>query len=849
MDVERWARVRAVFEAVLAAPPDQQTGVLEEACGDDPELRAAVDAMLRADRAASRTDRPLAQATPDLIDALAEENLARQESEMRGRRLGAWKLQHEIGRGGMGAVYLAERDDGQYVQQAAVKLVRGGWDAGALLVRLRAERQILASLNHPNIARLLDGGVSEEGAPYLVLEYVAGQPINQHCDEHRLDLRARLALFLEVCGAVAHAHRHLVVHRDIKPSNILVNREGQVKLLDFGIAKLLDASGNAHSMQRLFTPEYAAPEQVRGEPATTGVDVYASGLLLYELITGQRPYGKTASTPAAYEHAILTEPPERPSRTARLLPAADATRLAGLRKLSAGEWHDALRGDLDAIVLQALRKEPGQRYESMQALMEDVRRHLERRPVLARSGTWRYAAGRFVQRHALAVTLAAVAVLGVLGGAAAALWQASEAQAARARAEREAGIATATAEFMTLVFSLADPAASGTRDPTAREVLDRGLAQLEADATLDEPTRLALLAAIANAYSGLHEPAAAQPVLERALALASRIDDVKRQMELQASLAVVLNNSGHYDEALSHLQAARRRFEQLKWKDGELAARLDYINALTLLNLRRNTEALPFLRRAYDYRLAAHGPMSEEVNVMISLYATTLVGNGLAAEAVDVTTRLYEAARDNPEVTRTKLSNILDAQGNAFIGAQRYPEAEATFRKSLAIDRALYGERHFRTGYALNNLAVSLQRQGRAGEAALLFDELAQIRKEQLPVTDSGIGSSLLSAGGAYEVSGDDVTAEARLREGSAAWKASGATLTTRYLRGMLALIRVLERRGEIDEAWQRISELQPFVDGELKHQTGTMLPELLLLKARLAERREVKDPENSRGR
>ena len=442
-DADRWRRVEAVFAEAADLAPADRSRYLDDACrvpggGADAALRAEVEALLALDlEAAAFFD--------DAHDHLASVagRLADPAAEAGPERVGAWRLVREVGRGGMGTVHLAARADGRFEQTAAVKLVRTGL-APDLVARFRAERQILARLDHPAIARLLDGGRTDDGRPYLVMEYVDGEPITAYCDRRRLSVNERLALFRTVCEAVQFAHQHLVVHRDLKPSNVLVaeGADGQprVKLLDFGIAKLLAEAADGPSPvetqpdQRVMTPEYAAPEQVRGEPVSTATDVYALGVLLYELLTGRRPHAH-ASGRHAVERAILDTEPVRPSEavTVRVTaggrvpsdpsqpePAADA--FAGdtgvLRATTADRLRRRLRGDLDRIVLKALRKEPQRRYDGAAALAADVRRHLDGLPVQARRDTLAYRASKFVRRHRAGVAVAALVVVWGLGAAA-----------------------------------------------------------------------------------------------------------------------------------------------------------------------------------------------------------------------------------------------------------------------------------------------------------------------------------------------------------------------------------------------------------------------------------------------
>ena len=383
---------------------------LDSACENDAELRAEIDELL-GQQVDSESD-VLEQFASDAATRLRIDTY---QAAKEGTRIGPYKLVREIGHGGMGTVYLAERDDEHYRQQVAIKLIKPGLGGEAIRKRFRNEMQILADLNHPNIARLLDGGQTVEGVPYLVMEYVEGLPIDVFCDEEQLSIEERLKLFSTVCAGVQYAHQHLVIHRDIKPGNILVTSEGVPKLVDFGIAKLLDQerSDATATAMPFMTPDYASPEQVRGVAVTTATDIYSLGVVLYELLTGRKPYRLKSSVAHEVAHAICEEEPQRPSTTQKRLHA-----------------------DLDNIVLMAMRKEPQRRYATAEQFAEDLRRHLEGLPVRARPDTFGYRAGKFVHRHKLGVAAAGVITLTLLIGIVATVWQARVARAERARAER-----------------------------------------------------------------------------------------------------------------------------------------------------------------------------------------------------------------------------------------------------------------------------------------------------------------------------------------------------------------------------------------------------------------------------
>jgi serine/threonine protein kinase/tetratricopeptide (TPR) repeat protein len=415
---ERWDKIKDVLASALELAPAERTGYLDEECAGDDRLRHDVEVLLKQDQKTS-ADFLSQTSFAETVAALLPE----EESPWIGRRVGAYQIVEKIGVGGMGEVYRAHRADDQYQKEVALKVVRAGQDSELVLSRFKNERQILAGLEHPNIARLLDGGTTEDGLPYFVMELVEGQPLNEYCDSHQLQTTGRLKLFLQACSAVQYAHQRLIIHRDLKPSNILVTAGGTPKLLDFGIAKLLDtesASETAEptmSMFRLLTTSYASPEQIRGEALTTVSDVYSLGVVLYELLCGRHPYRVEGRAPHEVAKAVCESEPEKPSAV------SDG---------SSERLHRDLRGDLDNIVLMALRKEPSRRYSSTEHLAADIQRHLDHLPVIARKDTASYRMSKFVSRHKLGVLASAVVAISIVSGLAVAL---HEAHVAREQAE------------------------------------------------------------------------------------------------------------------------------------------------------------------------------------------------------------------------------------------------------------------------------------------------------------------------------------------------------------------------------------------------------------------------------
>ena len=437
MNREEWNKVKDLFAAALEHAAEQRSVFLKQACGENKAVLEEVESLLSAHAAPGGL---LASIEQPIFDSLI------------GQRLGPYQIIREIGRGGMATVYLASRADDEFRKRVAIKLLAHGLIAEELVLRFRNERQTLAALEHPNIVRLLDGGTADDGLPYLVMDYVEGLPIDEYCDSRKLSTSELLMLFRTICGAVHYAHQNLIVHRDLKPANILVTSAGVPKLLDFGIAKLLNPELSTQMLlrqanMRAMTPEYASPEQVRGIPVTTTTDVYSLGVLLYELLTGHRPYHLKRYTPAELEHAICEVEPEKPSTAAtrpEQIVDPDGTtqtvltpeEVSRVREGIPEKLRRRLSGDLDNIVLMALRKEPQHRYTSVEQFSEDIRRHLEGLPVSARQPTITYRVSKFVRRHQAGVASATLLVLTLIGGIVSTAREAHVARTEKARAER-----------------------------------------------------------------------------------------------------------------------------------------------------------------------------------------------------------------------------------------------------------------------------------------------------------------------------------------------------------------------------------------------------------------------------
>jgi serine/threonine-protein kinase len=728
MTPERWAAAQQLFEAALDQPATGRAAYIDAQAADT-ELARLVHDLLKAD-AAEESGRPLTDVVKEAVDAVTAAAPAPLE------RLGPYRLVRMLGEGGMGAVYLAERDDDEFLQQVAIKVVRGLLDPERVR-QFRTERQILAWLEHPNIARLLDGGTTGEGLPYLVMEHVEGVPIDRYCDEARLEVAARLRLFLTVCDAVSHAHRSLIVHRDIKPGNILVTDDGQVKLLDFGIARLALESGVADAavsagQPRMMTPFYASPEVVRGGQVTTAADVYALGVLLHELLTGTRPLRFRTMTSEEVERVVCHVDPVPPSVAATDDdgPAPPAADRAARRRVTPAALRRTLTGDLDAIVGSALAKDVTARYASVEALAADIRAHLERRPVQVRAASWRYLAGRFVVRHRWSVAAASVALLAAIGAAVMFSIQAAHLAAERDRTARERDTAQQVQRFLTELFEVSNPKASPNGSTvTARELLDRGAERIDTELAGQPVVQARLLATIGDVYGSLGAYARSAALLERAVQIrrATLGPDDPDTLDALEALGEATRQLGRYDDAERlhrDVLAARRR---LGAAPSLVASSLNNLG-LTLDERGRPADAEPLLREAVAAWRTSEAD-AENVAIGLNNLAAVLRHEGRAADAVPLLEESIAIRRRRVGDGHPALAPALGQLGQVFNQLGELARAEPLLRESFTIRQRVYGEDHPDTQTARNNLASLMQDLGDlAGAEALYREALTSLR-------------------------------------------------------------------------------------------------------------------------
>jgi len=706
MDASRWTQIQTLFDAALDRSPEQREAFLREKCAGDPDLLDDLRSLLAAD----------ANAHP-LLDSLALDAIALPQDLLPvgilpsdGERIGPYRIIEPIGRGGMGAVFLAERADGGFEQQVALKIIRGGVASGQIVRRFESERQILAGLHHPNIARLLDGGLSTDGRPYFAMEFVDGVPLDRYCEQAACSVEERVRLVRDVCTAVQYAHRHLIVHRDLKPSNLLVSEaddtargERQVKLLDFGIAKVLTGDSADNALTRtgsaVMTPAYAAPEQVQQRPVTTATDTYALGVVLYELLAGQRPFDLANRSPSDIERIVSTRLPDPPSTVA---PA---------------ERKPALRGDLDTICLKALRKEPERRYASAEQLADDLQRYLEGRPVAAQPDTVAYRTRKFLQRHRAGVTAAAAVVLLI---AALVSFYTVQLEQERDRARLEAATATRVSDFLQDLFAVADPARSGGENVTAREVLDRGAERIERDLTGQPRVQARMMQVMGGVYQSLGAFDAAGPLLERSLDL-RRTGAAAEPEEVAAglrSLAILRQETGDYTTADSLYRAA--------------------------LDLQRETA----------------GPGAPGVAATLHDYGTLLHQQGDFDRADSLFQRALALRTEHFGADDPRTASTLNEQATLRFDQGDRETAETLYRRVLRLRREAYDGDHPDVAMSLNNLAMVLRHKSQFEESETLYREALAMRERLYDGPHPDVAHTLNHLARLYSTMGDYAAAE-----------------------------------------------------------------------------------------
>src|SRR5437899_4251022 len=760
MPSDRAERLAELVKSAVERGPERRAAFLEEECRSDPAVQAEIASLLQQQEGVSRFIE---------VPALhfAAESFLGQCALSVGQIIGHYETVSLIGSGGMGEVYLAQ--DRQLDRRVALKLIRRGLNSEDIIRHFKREEHLLASLNHPNIAQLSGSGVTADVLPFFVMEYVEGQRLDDYCNERHLATEERLQLFRKVCSAVTYAHQRLVIHRDLKPANVRVTAEGEPKLLDFGIAKLID-TGNAQSsgmtltLQGVMTPEYASPEQVRGESMTTASDVYSLGVVLYKLLTGQSPYRTTTNRPGEIMRAIIDQAPERPSTAIR----GASFQFAGNRNLeSCATNPQSLRGDLDNIVLMAMRKEPARRYESVAQFSADIQRHLEELPVVARKDTFTYRASKFIRRHRVAVAAALLILLSLVGGIIATTWQAQVARHEKAKAEDVKNALVRMLNYSNpIVFS---PQNNGKK--TVKEILDETAKQLETGEFSNQPEiKVELEEIIAECYWGQGNYALASKYTQEYLDLHRRLygEDDAKTLVASEQRAFMLFAEGKLAESEKHyrkiLPLMRNEERKGNIKTENLAGALDNFGYL-----RRTQGDSKEAELSFRESLALRSRMPKESLYIIgptrSTLASTLADQGRFEEALQKAGEAVAEYRQREESDTPNFGFTLTVLGGFLTEKGDYAEADANLREAEAIQRKFLNPSSLWLGDNLRNQAISFYQQGRYAESLSKVTEALKIYRESFGPYYDNYPTALIINGLILAKTGQPQEGEKILRE------------------------------------------------------------------------------------
>lgn len=847
-----WSEIYRVLDLVFDLPIDQQQSLLQQECAGNPELLAAVEELLAADRASGDfLQTPAAEKAAALIKGT-------EDSELQSITFGAYKTTRLLGYGGMGVVYLANRIDGEFEQEVAIKCMRGMVSNPEIKRRFLAERQILASLQHPGIAHLLDGGVSEDGHPYFAMEYVRGTALTRYCDQKCLRIKERIRLFLTVCDSVSYAHSKLVIHRDLKPSNILVTTsrtakgKAQIKLLDFGIAKFLEdddqvsASPSPDQIKsQLLTLEYTAPEQLLRQNVTTATDVYSLGLLLYELLCGQRAHGVEDKAAEQVREIICKTMPTLPSVVAQTDSASELA--ANNRRNSPKSLHRRLVGDLDAIVFKALQKTPEQRYRSVEAMAADLRRHLDLEPIKIRDKSVRYRLGRFVYRYRWGVSATALILLLLASMTVLSIRSNLRIRTALEATQIESSKAREIARFLQELFEVADPFAQKGEQISIEELLENGAQRIANDLADQPEIQSELMFVLARVYNNLGIYKRSSEMLDQTLEIQTLIfgqahPEIARTLHWQS---LVADNMGEYGLSEEKAEAAlEMRLLLLERIDPDVGESMDRLGSL-LAYSGQEKRAISLSQEASLILLNAVGEEDKRTQTALHNLAWMLGTQGSYEEAtpifeqvIEISTRLVGPEHPLTLETLNNFAVMLRRQG-------KIERAEGIYREVLTARLRVLGDDHPQVGFSQNNLAKLLQGKGEFEEASVLYAKSLSILKTSYGDEHSNVAISLGNLAQVLLQQGSIDQAEIRYREALAIHRKNTPAGSLKVSSTLKGLGRILTIKGELSEAEPLLREALTIQQRALNAdhwetaETQLRLGQLLVLKGADQEARD----------
>lgn len=772
MKGNQWRKIKTIVDRAMTLSGREKESYLNSACHDSPDLYNEVQELLQSIEESEKVNflEPLSRGYQEIIADMSDNTENKYAgTTVTGQEFGAYRIMECIGEGGMGTVYKAERMDGEFHHTVAVKLIKQGLDSKENIRRFKMEREILAGLNHPNIAQLYDGGINSEGIPYLVMEFVDGIPIDQYCNEHRLTIDERLALFSHVCSAIQYAHNNLVIHRDLKNQNVFVNRNGVVKILDFGVAKLLNSPLDGTPLietqpnERFWTPQYAAPEQVEGAAITTKTDIYTLGVLLYKLLTDVYPLDLEEKNLVEIGRAIREKTAVPPSRKIK---QSELKRCAYQRRATSQELLKTLSGDLDELTLKALRKEPNYRYHSVGQLLDDLDNYHEKKPLVARNDTIRYRAGKFFRRHKMGISVAVTFLVLILGFAAIYSYQVT---AERTQAQLEAAKAQQVTNFLMQLFDSNNPNYALGQEITAKDLLQMGAKEI--DSMHNQPDlQAAMMSTIGNLYKQMGIYDQSQNFLEQALDLRVELYGTSELSVVEAmnDLGLLFLETGDLEKANELISEAYRLDQEQKRSPDIRTA--SYVNDLGIISLQEGE-----YNQAEEYFLKAQAILSGLKTPDTQAMKTTILNNlgflaereGSFEEALDFYLHSQDLKKDLYGEGHEKAAIGFNNLGRLYSQTGKLDSAEVYHRKSLELRETLYGEEHQYIAQSLNNFGLVLMRQKKYTEAEKFFERSLDMYRKIFGDYNRNVGLVYGNLGMLYYYSNKEPdVAEKYLKEG-----------------------------------------------------------------------------------